>query len=395
MKKWIVRVAVVAALVALVLVARRTLFAPEPVTVQVVAAKRGRVEETVTNSKAGTVEARRRAGLSTGTAGIVVALEVERGDRVVRDEVLLRLEDTKQQSELLYAERQLALAQAKHERACLATERALREWTRNRELAQGGGTSIVSEDRLDALHTTYELAAADCRVAEGEVALAAAAVEVARAELDKTVLRAPFDAIVAEVSVELGEWVTPSVPLMAAPDLVDAIDPSSLYVSAPMDEVDAGLLTVGLPARVTVDSHPGRTFAGRIVRVAPYVLDVEQQNRTLEVEVELDDAELSATLLPGTSADVEVILLVREDVLRVPSYALLEGGRLLVVEEELLQERQVSTGIRNWDWTEVTGNLRAGELVVTSLDRPGVEAGIEATIEPTNEEGGDAGGDAP
>lgn len=378
MKKWILRAVVTALLVSGALVLRRTVFAPEPVVVQTTPAALGLVESTITNSKAGTVEARRRAGLSTGTAGIVLALEVERGDRVKRGDVLLRLDDAKQRSELGYAERQLEVTGARNEMACVAAERARRAWERNQVLAE---ESVVSEDRIDALRTDFDLALADCRVVAAEVQLAEAAIEVARAELEKTVLIAPFDAVVADVSVELGEWVTPSVPLVTAPDLIDAIDPTSLYVSAPMDEVDALLLSVGQRVRVTIDSHPDRASWGRVARLAPYVLDLEQQNRTLEIEVELDDAELSASLLPGTSADVEVVLEVRADVLRIPTYALMEGGRVLVVEEERLVERLVETGIRNWDWVEVTAGLRAGEEVVTSLDRPDVASGARVRVE--------------
>jgi HlyD family secretion protein len=218
-------------------------------------------------------------------------------------------------------------------------------------------------------------------VASAEVQLAAAAVEVSRAELAKTVLSAPFDAVVADVSVEVGEWVTPSVPLVAAPDLIDAIDSGSLYISAPMDEVDALLLRVDQRARVTIDSHAGRAYQGHVVRLAPYVLDVEQQNRTIEIEVELDDAELASTLLPGTSADVELILEVREGVLRIPSHALMEGGRVLLVEQSELVERLVETGLRNWDWTEITSGLLAGDEVVTSLDLPDLAAGARVVVE--------------
>jgi HlyD family secretion protein len=57
-----------------------------------------------------------------------------------------------------------------------------------------------------------------------------------------------------------------------------------------------------------VDSRPDRVFEGMVSRVAPYVLDVLEQNRTVEVEVALDDAAAMAGVLPGTSADAEVIL---------------------------------------------------------------------------------------
>src|SRR5262249_28131006 len=158
-------------------------------------------------------------------------------------------------------------------------------------------------------------------------------IEVAARELDYTVIRAPFDGVVADLSIEVGEWSTPSPPALPVPPVLDVIDPSSIYVSAPMDEVDSARLRPGQAARVTVDSQPGRHLSAHVARVASYVLDVQEQNRTVEIEAELDDAALAATLLPGTSADVEVILDTREDALRIPSAALLSGDRVLVLDD--------------------------------------------------------------
>ena len=379
MRKWIVRLVILAVLVGLGFALEAWVFAPKPVVVELEQLGRGTVESTVTNSKAGTVKARRRAKLSPGTSGIVVGLEVSRGQRIEAGDVVLRLNDDYQRAELVLAEKAMGVARATHGRACLASERARRELDRNRQLA---ARDIVSEDGLDSYESAYELAVADCSVAEAEVERSQAAVDVARAALDKTVLIAPFDGVVAEVSVELGEWVTPSVPLMAAPDLVDVIDSRSLYVSAPMDEVDAALLKPGQVARVTIDSFPGREFPAHVVRVAPYVLDLEQQNRTLEVEVELDDEEFSATLLPGTSADVEIILQVKSDVPRLAATYLLEGGLVLVVEDGVLAERELELGLRNWNFVEVLGGLTQGESFVVNLDDDGVEAGASVARGP-------------
>jgi HlyD family secretion protein len=162
--------------------------------------------------------------------------------------------------------------------------------------------------------------------------------------------------------------------------VLDLLDPDSIYVSAPMDETDSGRVRPGLPARVTVDSHGGQSFPATVIRVAPYVVDFEAQNRTIEVEVELADRALAATLLPGTSADVEVILDARKDVLRVPTSALLASGSVLVMENGRLVERTVRTGLRNWDTTEVQEGLAEGEQVVTSLDRAEVQAGARVTV---------------
>jgi HlyD family secretion protein len=146
-----------------------------------------------------------------------------------------------------------------------------------------------------------------------------------------------------------------------------------------MDEVDTGAIRTGLAAKLTVDSRPGETFVGTVSRVAPYVLDQEAQNRTLEIEVSIDDAEVAASLLPGTSADVEVILEKRSNVLRVPTSALLRGRTVLILADGKLLEREVRLGLRNWRFAEVLGGLEPGEQVVVSLDKIEIEPGVRAT----------------
>lgn len=337
----------------------------------------GRVEETVTNSRAGTVEARLRAQLSPDSGGRVVALPHREGERVRAGETLLELESTLERGQVELSRRQVAAASAERERACLAAERAVRERDRTQRLAE---ERLVAEDALDQVATAAEEAAAACVASRAQEQAAGAALQVAVETLSKRTLRAPFDGIVAEVSTEVGEWITPSPPGVPIPPILDVLDPGSIYLSLPMDEVDAGRLRVGLPARATVDSMPGRTFAGTVTRVAPYVLDVQAQNRTVEIEVELEDATLAERLLPGTSADIEVILEERDDVLRVPTAAILADDRVLVVEQERLAERPIETGLRNWDFTEVRSGLEAGDRVVTTLDRPEVRAGARVAL---------------
>jgi HlyD family secretion protein len=87
------------------------------------------------------------------------------------------------------------------------------------------------------------------------------------------------------------------------------------------------------------------------------------------------------TLLVGYSADAEIILDAHENVLRVPTQALLEGNRVLVVNDGVLHERHVQTGISNWQVTEVISGLRQGEKVVLSVERKGVVPGAKAVVE--------------
>jgi HlyD family secretion protein len=100
----------------------------------------------------------------------------------------------------------------------------------------------------------------------------------------------------------------------------------------------------------------------------------------VEIEAELDDAAVAATLLPGTSADVEVILDGRDDVLRIPTSALLASGGVLIVAGSRLAERPVEVGLRNWDQTEIRAGLDQDDRVVTSLDRAEVRAGARVVV---------------
>jgi|CXWL01.1.fsa_nt_gi HlyD family secretion protein len=378
MRKHFVRLAVVLALVAAFFFARATWFAAKPIPVNVGTVSRGLVESTVTNTRAGTVKARRRAKLSPQTGGRVVELPKRKGDLVAAGDLLVRLDPELSTRQLDLAARDLTTALAEQNRACLTADHAVRERDRQKRLADDG---ILSTDLYDAASTAAETSAAGCTAAKAVVERARSAVALARSVLDQTELRAPFAGIVADLMVELGEWATPAPPAVPVPPVVDLIDPASIYISAPMDEVDSGRIQPGQRVKVTVDSRPGETYPGRVTRVAPYVEDIEAQNRTVEIEVEIDDATLAATLLPGTSSDVEVILETREDVARVPTTALLEGSRVyLVGPEERLVERTLEPGLRNWDWTEIRAGLEAGDRFVTSLDRAGLEPGALVTV---------------
>ena len=139
--------------------------------------------------------------------------------------------------------------------------------------------------------------------------------------------------------------VTPSpvgIPTLPAVDLIDS---SCIYVTAPIDEVDAPDIRAGMDASITLDAFPGQAFPAKVRRVAPYVISIEKQARTVDIEAEF--VEPSTDLLPGYSADVEVILDVHENVLFIPSQALLDNDRVLVLNADgVLEEKTLRTGLR-------------------------------------------------
>ena len=126
-------------------------------------------------------------------------------------------------------------------------------------------------------------------------------------------------------------------------------------------------------------------FPGKVKRIAPYVLDIEKQARTVDVEVDFANTEDSHNMLPGYSADIEVILAEQRNTLRIPTEAILEGNKVLVLGDEgILQQRQITSGLSNWEFTEVLEGLKENERIVVSVDRDGVEDGAHAESETTD-----------
>ncbi len=353
---------------------------PRPIPVQVRPAALGTVEQTVVNTRAGTVKACRRARLSLATGGIIASLKVHEGDRVERGQRLLELWNRDLQAQLRLNRAEVEAVAATAVAACLKAEVAQREADRLRPLRKSGA---VSEEKLDQLATTASSLRADCESANTRVRIAQLTSDVTLAQIEKTRLRAPFDGIVAEVNGELFEYTTPSPPGIPTPPAVDLIDDACFYVTAPIDEVDAARIAVDQRARVTLDAFDEREFDGRVRRIAPYVLDREKQARTVDVEVEFTKPGEISELLAGYSADVEIILERAENTLRVPAAAVVDGDRLYLLNESegVVEERRIESGLSNWDHMQVLSGIEAGDLIITSVDREGVEDGAPAMRE--------------
>jgi HlyD family secretion protein len=242
---------------------------------------------------------------------------------------------------------------------------------------------LVAEEQVDRAVTDAKARKAICESARANIKSSEARVAEARAAKERTILKAPFDGVVAEVNAELGEYVTPSPPGIATAPAIDIIDDRCVYVSAPIDEVDAPAIRVGMKAFVSLDAFSGRRFQAKVRRIAPYVLDKEKQARTVEVEVELTNTKDITALLEGYSADVEIVLESRDDVLRLPTEAVLDGSRVLVYREAdgQLVEKSFKAGLSNWEFTEILSGLEQRQRVVTSVGREGVEAGARVVPE--------------
>ncbi len=347
---------------------------PKPIPVQLAEVSKGKVEASIANTRAGTVEACQRTKLSPIIGGRIVYLGVKEGDHVKKGQVLMRLWNDDQRAQTGVARKQVETAGKRVGEICAMAANAKREADRMTRLRSKG---FISEGAEDKARTEAESRQAACATARAEVGQASAQVNLSSVQQGRTVLTAPFDGVVAEIVGELGEYTTPSPPGVATPPAIDLIDPSCLYVKAPMDEVDGPRMRPGQTARITLDAFHGKVFPAHVRRVAPYVQAVEKQARTVDVEADFDRPDDLAQMLVGYSADLEIVLESREQVLRVPTSALMEGGRVLRFNpaSRTLEEVSLKTGIANWEYTEVLDGLKAGDRIVLSLEREGVKAG--------------------
>ena len=373
------RIAFIAALVVAVLAAVWFFSRPKPVAVALVTAERGPVAATISNTRAGTVDACRRAGLSPALGGQIARLPVKDGDRVEAGDLLLELWNADIKAELTLSERDARAARSRAREACIVADVAKRDAERLTKLR---ADRLATEEAADQAEGRAQSTAAACTAAEDATRVAEARVDVTKAQLERSQLRAPFAGVIAEINGELGEFVTPSPVGIPTPPTVDLIDASCLYISAPIDEVDAPRVRAGLPARISLDAFANRTFPGHVRRVAPYVLDQEKQARTVEIEAVFDDPE-KAGLLAGYSADVEVILDERADTLRLPTSVILPDKTVFVYDAAAgtIASRSIETGISNWEFTEILSGVESGARVVSSIDRDGVVDGAAVTPE--------------
>ena len=326
------------------------------------------VEKTVSNTRAGTIDACRRSKMSPAAAGQISVLHVKEGDSVKEGDILLELWNKETKARVTASERS-------SDQACIVSAKAERDASRANELYAKG---LTSEEAKETAVANAESTMAACNAAVAQV-------EVTKASLERTMLIAPFDGIVAEIEGKLGEYVTPSPVGVATKPTLDLIDNTCLYIKAPIDEIDAPDVRSGMKANITMDAFGEEEFLATVTRVAPYVLDLERQARTVEIEATFDNPQ--QYLLPGYSADVTIIIDTSEETLGLPTQAIMRGDKVYVIgDDNVIENRQLETGLSNWEFTEVLSGLELDDRIVLSVDRTGVKDGAKVEIEKSDEE---------
>ncbi|MEB3327795.1 MAG: efflux RND transporter periplasmic adaptor subunit [Candidatus Sericytochromatia bacterium] len=360
----------------------------------------------------GVVAASTAVTLKAETTGVVKARLVPENGRAKQGQALLQLDDTQARLQLETAlanaetaERQAATQlagasatrdEAQHgqgitlgsleerlRKARLQREFLARETGRIQALLAEGGVTVqaaeqqrqqLAQARLDESLARQELArarlegpvvAARNAYAAARTAVANAArqgrvaVAVARDNLARTTLRAPFAGTLTDWLVEPGAWVTPGTPLAQLQDL------GALKVELPVDEIDVPKLRVGGTVQLTFDPYPDAPATGTIAMVSRASVTGSGNVQVFPVEVRFADP--AGRVKPGMSADARIVVRQVADVLAVPVGAVerkADGFVVKVVQGRTTEERRITPGITTLEHVEVKDGLREGEQVV-------------------------------
>jgi HlyD family secretion protein len=377
-RKWTTRGVLVLALAGGAAVLPR-LTAKKPVSVKTVRVERATVRDVVTSSTAGEVVPARHATVRAELAARVMAVKHTRGDRVRAGETIVvldaaDLEARIAQAQATVAAQEAALAQAKA-RVVMTQQNA----ARTRTLAErGAGTTQAAED-ADAL------ARADAEAVHSAQALlnqSQAALKVARVARDKATISAPFDGLLVDERPDPGEELSPGTPVF------EIIDDRSMHVEATVDEADAAKVRLGQAATLTLDALPDQTIAGRVSKLGPAVRKDAKGARMLPIDVEVADAAAAgrAGLRSGMSANVEIVVSQKPDVVSLPTNVIVGRGAkrtVFAIIDGHARVRPVEVGLSNWDKSEIVSGLALGAEVVATLNNKELEDGVPVVVAAT------------
>ncbi len=368
--RWSVVLAASAVLfVAVVLLWTRGAGAPE-VTVgvaQVVGAGSGGSVSLTAN---GYVVARTKASVSSRITGRLAYLGVEEGSVVQRGQVLASLDNADYQAAVQQAEAEAARARAALREAEAQRDQLARDLARARRLLQD---SLISEQEVEDLDSRLTATSARVGVQAAQVESADAAVAVARASLENTYIRAPFDGTVLRKDAEVGEVVAPVATGggLTRGAVVTMADLETLEVEVDVNEAYISQIGPEQPARITLDAFPDTSYAGAVRQIVP---TADRQRATVLVKVSILDED--ARILPEMGARVDFLEAQRDDSsaagtprIFVPAGAVKdEAGRAIVwvVRDGRAFRVAVDAGPVSGARREIRSGLSGGESVVLS-----------------------------
>jgi membrane fusion protein, multidrug efflux system len=303
--------------------------------VQTIHPKRGEIVRRVTLP--GNVMAYQEATLYAKVAGYLKTIGVDKGDSVKEGDTLAEIEAPEMLADLVKAKAEAEAAQLDYKRVTEAQKKA---------------SDLVVPQTVDA--------------AKAKSGVAVAGLQRIETLLTYAKITAPFSGVITKRWVDPGALIPAATSSSAAKSaaVVTLMDFSTVRVDVAIPDTEAPFVKKDLPAKVTVDQLPGRTFQGTITRFS-YALD--ELTKTMTTEIEISNVDLA--LRPGMWASVEIELQKKENALLIPAEALVtekNKNSVFVVREKKAQKVSITTGFDDGVNVEVLKGCGPGDAVIVA-----------------------------
>src|SRR5438874_986623 len=305
----------------------------------------------------GQIQPRQKFQVKSKISGIVRRALVQVGDTVKAGDPLFEIGPDPTPLELTEVDRQVDSANA-------SFRRAESEYKRAQELGRSG---VLPKSDMDQKKEAYELARVALTKAEQNRDLT----RKGRLTISGTesVIRAPAAGTILTRAVNPGDPIVPLTSYQPGTEMATVADMRDLIFKGTVDEIDVGKLSVGMVTRIKVGALPTDVVTGRVSRIAPQAQ--QKEDATLfDVEVELEPSKI--TLRAGYSANADVIIREKKDVLVIPErlVTFADGGKKATVEmagadpKKPGKKVEIKTGISDGLNVEVMSGLKKGDRVV-------------------------------
>ena len=313
----------------------------------------------------GYVVPQRKSSVAAKATGRLVALYVEEGNKIKKDQIIAQLENEDLAASIRQAEANVDVSRAGYEQAKAELNDARVSFERQRQLLS---RELIAKSDYDTAEARYKKAIATVASADASIKAAQAALSGADVSLEYTRIRAPFDGVVLTKNADVGDIVTPlGAAANAKSAVVTIADMSSLQVETDVSESNIEKLKPGQPCEIQLDAVPETRFAGTIHMIVP---TADRSKATVMVKVRFNT--IDSRILPEMSAKVAFLsreVKKEEEKSRTavnPKAIIDDGGKkfLFVVKQSRVKLTPVTIGAPLGDMVEIHSGAVSGDKVV-------------------------------
>jgi RND family efflux transporter MFP subunit len=302
------------------------------------------------------IEAVDRVQVVPRVTGRLEKLHVKTGDNVKKGQLIATLEHEQQDALIGSTQAQVASARADTERARAEMSNAKTNLDRYERLLKEG---FSTQQQYESISTAYASARASYNAAAAKERQASAELERVKSSQQDYIMHSPLDGtVLSDYSLTQGAMISPNSPIM------DIADLRRLKASLRIPEIKIFAVKPGMDVILKFDALPDEEFHGQVTRVEPYV---DPSTRTSSVEIELDNESIGNRLRPGMFGQAAIVEREFKDAILIPASAIQNGdsGPFVFLDENgTAKIKQVTTGIRQGDYVQITDGLTSGDRVI-------------------------------